>query len=79
MATIKAGRKIGNTTRQIDEEVQDLFNNGAVIIFDHAQKPDNKAFEIHLEKLLLRLKNEHSLTIGRGLEYDQQTKILSVK
>jgi hypothetical protein len=78
MAAIKEGRQIGNTTRQIDQEVQDLFTQGAVVIHDHAQAPSNFAFDIHFEKLLLRLKNEHSITIGRGLEYDPQTKIISI-
>lgn len=66
-------RRCGNTTRQVDEWIQCLFNGEKVIIHDHAQRDDNHASK-HAERIFLRrLEIEHNLKPGRNsmLQYDK--------
>lgn len=67
MATIEYyKRRCGNTTRQVDEWVQDLFNGKEVVVIDHAHREGNFANE-HAKRIFLqRLKLEHGLSVGRN-------------
>lgn len=78
---IKDARRAGNTTRLIDIEVQELFEEGKTFVWDHAERIDRKnmAHEDHLRRLLRRLQNEHGLTLKETLDYDKKTKILKLK
>ena len=51
-------RATGRTTRLVDEAIQNLFNNGRCIAFDHW--PDRCADQYLLERILKRLEIEHN-------------------
>lgn len=58
-------RRCGNTTRQVDEWIQQLFNGEEVVIQDHAYIDGNMANE-HAKRVLLgRLYGEHGLSVGK--------------
>ncbi len=60
---ISPGRRCGNTTRQIDKEIQSLFQTGECCYCDHYQLGRYKeANEHHLRRILRRLELEHHLT-----------------
>lgn len=75
------GRRVGNTTRLIDVEIQELFQEGSTLVWDHAERIDGKnmAHEDHYRRLLRRLKDEHGLSLKDKLDYDKRTKILKLK
>ena len=52
-------RKMGNTTRQVDAYIQQLFNEGRCLVVDHASGKFNTSEHL-LEVLIRRLKIEHS-------------------
>lgn len=73
-------RRCGNTTRQVDEWIQALFNGEPVVISDHAHKKGNMA-NSHAEQMFLtRLHFEHNLKPGRSsmLQYDTRTGVYSL-
>ena len=73
-------RRCGNTTRQVDEWIQQLFNGEPVVVSDHAHKKGNYANQ-HAEQILLRrLEFEHNLKPGRNsmLQYDKETGAYSL-
>lgn len=83
MSTIVHGRRMGNTTRQVDEWIQQLFTEGRATIIDHADSPHNRANDHALRVLLDRLHFEHHLTLSKGkkpspLHYDDKTKELTL-
>jgi len=57
-------RRCGNTTRQVDEWIQQLFNGEVVVINDHANRYGNNANENAKIILLRRLEMEHRLKPG---------------
>lgn len=59
-------RRCGNTTRQVDEWVQQLFEGNEVTIQDHAHKEGNMANECARRIFLQRLEFEHGLKIGKN-------------
>jgi len=68
-------RRCGNTTRQIDAEIQELFKTGKTIVRDHARI--NKFGEIkeggqrlHVNMLFSRLSREHHLILKEDFTYD---------
>ena len=54
---IRDGRAVGNSTRQIDNAVQELFNTGETLLHDHGATKDSLIRTYKL--MLLRLDNEH--------------------
>lgn len=53
-------RRTGRTTRAIDGAIQDLFNTGKCVIWDHYKNGKNhSANQVVLDKTLVRLQNEH--------------------
>ena len=50
-------RGTGRTTRLVDEAIQNLFNNGRCIAFDHW--PDRQADHCLFERIIKRLEFEH--------------------
>lgn len=73
-------RRCGNTTRQVDEWIQALFNGEPVVINDHAHHKGNMANR-HAEQVLLkRLEFEHNLIPGRNsmLQYNKETGAYSL-
>lgn len=54
---IQQGRRRGNTTRIVDEAIQQLFERGMVCVIDHAgmDQPSTRAFNI----LRDRMEREH--------------------
>lgn len=52
-------RRCGNTTRQVDAAVQELFTEGKVIWKDHAHTFNNMAQDHGFKRLLDRLRYEH--------------------
>lgn len=61
-------RRCGNTTRQVDEWIQQLFNGGEVVVQDHAHKNGGHAHQNEYAKriLLNRLNFEHNLKPGEN-------------
>ena len=79
-ASIKYGRRLGNTTRQVDQWIQELFTDGSCTVIDHAHRPDNMANK-HAERILFsRLHNEHGLTFKEPtpLQFDKETRTLTL-
>ena len=62
-AIIFDSRQAGNTTRQIDECIQQLFFNGFCQAIDHASGESNKMNRHLFNKLLGRLTYEHGLEL----------------
>lgn len=58
-------RRYGNTTRQVDEWVQELFDGKEVKVHDHAHIEGNNANHDAMNMLLRRMDNEHGLKVGR--------------
>ena len=79
MSKVLSGRRCGNTTRQVDEWIQQLFEVGEAIIIDHAHRTGNMSNR-HAERILFdRLKNEHGLVVGKGLlNWDAKDRTLSL-
>lgn len=80
MAKILNHRRCGNTTRQVDEWVQELFENNEVVVVDHAHREGNYANK-HAERMLFnRLYNEHGLKVGKisQLHWDEKSRKLSL-
>ena len=59
---IEEGRRVGNSTRLIDKYVQDLFNEGNVVVYDHYNTNNSNNFL--LSKFLGRLNLEHGFTMN---------------
>jgi len=80
MAKIIRHRRCGNTTRQIDEWVQQLFEEGEVVVIDHAHKDGNVANKCAERILFQRLSCEHGLKIGRNsqLKWDEKSRTLTL-
>jgi len=81
---IRYGRGVGNTTRQINQEIDDLFTKGACYICDHAHRekdgvPINKAQSFHLSTLFKRLAIEFKLINSKHYTFDYKTKIITLK
>lgn len=82
---IKSGRRVGNTTRQINKEIQTLLSTGETSIIDHAHKEDlhgrtlNKAQYFHLKILFDRLFREHGLRVNEDYLYNGRTKTATLK
>lgn len=63
-------RRTGRTTRAVDGAIQDLFNTGKCVVWDHYENgKNNKANQMVLNKTLARLQNEHPL-IMREISVD---------
>ena len=81
MAKIIYDRRCGNTTRQVDEWIQELFTKGAVSVIDHAHNDTNSANR-HAERVLFRrLATEHELRLDHNspLFWAEEGKILTLK
>lgn len=74
---IRFGRRVGNTTRQINQEIDELFTKGSALIYDHAHRFGNMAQESHLRVLFRRLYNEFGLQEGKDYRYDLKTKTIT--
>ncbi len=71
-------RKCGNTTRQVDEWVQQLFQSGSILVVDHAHRDGNAANQ-HAERVLFRrLSSEHGLEVGVNLDWDYKSRKLTL-
>jgi DNA-binding FrmR family transcriptional regulator len=86
MSTMIANkRRCGNTTRQIDAFIQDLFQTGTVTVQDHAHQengrgvPTNRANEQLVDTMLRRLRYEHKLNVYDDLEFDRKTMTITFK
>lgn len=82
---IRPGRRVGNTTRQINREIDTLLSTGQVFIRDHAHKADvnghplNSAQRFHVKMFFDRLYQEHRLTKEKDYTYDDRTFIATLK
>jgi hypothetical protein len=72
-------RRSGRTTRAVDEMVQHLFNHGVVELWDHAEHPNNLAFDCMKKVFFDRLSREHYLRFPDGLDYDFKAQIVRLK
>ena len=72
MAITKSGRRVGNTTRQIDEIIQQLFEGGKVFVRDHhVDGTDDSANRRLADKVIYRLTIEHeSIHHSGGIKYN---------
>ena len=70
---LKAGRRMGNTTRQIDYAIQCLFQGHKVKVVDHVEltydlgEPSRDADMYLMSKIRKRLELEHPLLIKAGM------------
>ena len=72
-------RRAGNTTRQIDYAIQQLFEGNVVICFDHYQTGEHRPMnEYLLRRILGRLSFEHNMDSG-GVVVDKQNLTLYLK
>lgn len=71
---IVPGRRVGNTTRQIDNIIQALFSGKTVAIRDHYDisnlSEDKRASRQLLDKVLKRMESEHSTIAYEINKYD---------
>lgn len=73
-------RRSGQTIRQIDAEIQELFTTGKTTVIDHAHKfKDGSDLSIdgaqqdHVHRLFIRLRNEHDMTLTLHYSYNKKT------
>lgn len=60
--SIRAGRNVGNTTRQVDIAIDQLFKGNKVKVLDHRQEgKDKDANKVLMSRIIKRLKNEHKI------------------
>ena len=71
---IMIGRRVGNTTRIIDNIIQSLFQGRKVRIVDHS--PSRGSLENLEHRLSDRLEHEHR---GVGIDFDRNKGIISLK
>jgi hypothetical protein len=65
--SIRAGRKVGNTTRQIDLAINQLFAGKKTKVLDHSKNGrDGNENKKLMSKIVKRLKNEHGI---REIDY----------
>lgn len=85
MSEILDGRRVGNTTRHIDEMVQELFTKGETYLWDHAHRVDKRGnalnFALNYARRIFfdRLRHEHSLEVNKGFYYDPKTQRVALK
>lgn len=80
---ILSARRTGNTTRQVDAAIQELFMTGKTEIIDHAHEEFfgtqvNRAQDNLLKILFTRLQMEHNISLST-IDYNPKTKILKLK
>lgn len=68
-------KQCGNTTRQIDEAIQQLFQNKIIVCRDHYYKKDYKLNLELYQKILKRLKNEHESIYNKIIK---NSKLLTI-
>lgn len=71
--TLIGGRRVGNTTRQIDSAIQHLFRGEKILARNHHEYGQNRqANNLLFDKILKRLSYEHNLTIeNKGIKIDR--------
>jgi len=73
---VQPGRRVGNTTRQIDFAVQQILTDKLCVCFDHHQYGRNRLSNERLQKLIVnRIAIEHQDIISR-LHYDKEDLIV---
>ena len=61
-ASVVSGRKVGNTTRQIDMAIQAIFSGQLVKVLDHYENGESTSSNNRLFDLIIRrLEREHGL------------------
>lgn len=70
---ITGTRRSGNTTRIVDELVQEFFINGKCYYWDHAEREGNMALDHMLGILENRLYREHNLRRGSDYIIDKKS------
>lgn len=59
----ETGRMTGNTTRQVDFAIQQLFNGKIVVVKDHFEGAKKRNHEMLFDRIVNRLKFEHRLDL----------------
>lgn len=76
---IRKGRRVGNTTRIIDNIIQLLFDDKIVHIQDHYgndKESSNRADEHLLQQLLKRMEFQFHLSVGQGIDLDKKNMLI---
>lgn len=72
-------RRAGNTTRQIDYAIQELFKGNIVICLDHYQVGEHRPMNEYLmRRILSRLEFEHGMG-SKGAVVDKQNLTIYLK
>lgn len=75
----KVGRRIGNTTRQINAAIEMLFNDTVVVCFDHHNFGTSRTSNERLADLIMRrLKIEHQVDM-KYIKFDKNLLTLQLK
>lgn len=78
MADIRPERRCGNTTRLVDEWIQEYFDKGTVVIRDHAHP--NVLANVHAWKQFRnRLASEHRIFLKQHYSLELQTGTITRK
>lgn len=75
---IVPGRRAGNSTRIVDNLVQELFKTGECHYWDHADRLENMALSHTLTVLRGRLFTEHGLIMGTGYTVDKEKQKIAL-
>lgn len=71
---IKPGRRVGNSTRQVDRAIQILFSGKVCVVRDHCQGGHHDGANRYLfDRILKRLNTEYDLLGKRLVEFDSLT------
>ena len=76
---IKSGRRVGNTTRLVDNCVQVLFTEGYVICLDHYYQDRETVINLskRMAKIVVgRLIEEHNLSVEKHFKVFQNKDLL---
>lgn len=91
MEQILTGRRVGNTTRIIDDAIQYLFEKGTISLYsseknalksdivDHGHIPGNMAQENFVYRFYRRVRLEHSLSVEYSFDANSKLHIFTVK
>lgn len=78
MALCKEGRRVGNTTRQVDFAINQLFHHVSVLVKDHHNSKVTN--QMLMNKILHRLDTEHKVSLENdNLEVDFKNFIITLK
>lgn len=76
---IKEGKSVGNTTRQVNQAIEDLFEGFTLNVKDHCDNGENKEANYELvNNILFRLLTEHKMS-NKNISVNYKSKYPTIE